>query len=290
MTPEHTWKEYEQSSPEEKIYPLNFVCQYVMKKRDELARLESQSVHDILQIRNESERIRQLSQNLQKKHRQGQTTDLEELQEIHAMQEKLHLQIEALSISMTEKGFVFENMNNMLQQTEYLISRLIFRDNLTTAYNRYFFVSRAEQMFQDAQTAQGLSMAFIDIDNFKQFNTNFGHDFGDQVLQQLSHLIDQHIQSYPDTYLIRMGGDEFILLSDGTMTYTGFTQLLERIRSAIAAMTIQWRKLNSQISISIGAANALKDHAASYWELYRQADDRLYRAKERGKNILVYAN
>ena len=145
-------------------------------------------------------------------------------------------------------------------------------------------------MFQDAQTAQGLSMAFIDIDNFKQFNTNFGHDFGDQVLQQLSHLIDQHIQSYPDTYLIRMGGDEFILLSDCTMTYTGFTQLLERIRSAIAAMTIQWRKLNSQISISIGAANALKDHAASYWELYRQADDRLYRAKERGKNILVYAN
>ena len=290
MTPENAWREYEQSSPEEKIYPLNFVCQYVMKKRDELARLESQSEHDILQIRNESEKIRQLSQDLQKKRTQGQTNSLVKIQEIHTMQKKLNLQIEALSISMTEKGFVFENMNNMLQQTEYLISRLIFRDNLTTAYNRYFFVSRTEQMFQSAQTTHGLSMAFIDIDNFKQFNTNFGHDFGDQVLQQLSHLIDQHTQSYPHTYLIRMGGDEFILISNGTMDYAGFTHLLERIRSSIATMTVHWRKLSSQISISIGAANALKDHAASYWELYRQADDRLYRAKERGKNILVSTN
>ena len=42
---------------------------------------------------------------------------------------------------MTEKGFVFENMNNMLQQTGPLISRLIFQDNLTAAYNRYFFIS-----------------------------------------------------------------------------------------------------------------------------------------------------
>lgn len=276
--------ENKEASPAEKIYPLNFACHYVMRKRDELTQLEAQSIQDILQILHSSSTLLELSEQLKEA---GPSHNQKDVLRIHQLQKSLHEKIKALSIQMTEKGFVFENMTNMLQQTEPLISRLIFRDTLTVAYNRYYFISHAEHMFKAAQKTTGLSIGFMDIDNFKQFNTEYGHDFGDQVLPQLSQAANTLIQQHPGTYLIRMGGDEFIILNDGTLDYRSFCSLLETVRQQAAQLIIQQGSISSPISISIGAANAQKENAANYWELYRLADERLYRAKDAGKNILI---
>lgn len=274
----------QEASPAEKIYPLNFACQYVMRKRDELTQLEAQSIQDILHILKISEGIMQLSEQIKTA---GSARRQEDVLQIHHMHENLYEKIKALSIRMTEKGFVFENMTNMLQQTEPLISGLIFRDTLTVAYNRYFFISHAEHMFKAAQKTAGLSIGFMDIDNFKQFNTDYGHDFGDQVLQQLGQAANALIRQHSGTYLIRMGGDEFIVLNDGTLDYLSFSRLLESLREQAARLIVRQGSVSSQISISIGAANAQRENAANYWDLYRLADERLYRAKDAGKNILI---
>jgi len=190
--------EFNEISPAEKIYPLDFACHYVMRKGEELSQLEAQSIQDILHILRSSATIMQLSDQI---HEAGALRKDEDVQRIHQLQQSLHEEIKALSTRMTEKGFVFENMTNMLQQTKPLISRLIFYDNLTVAYNRYFFISHAEQMFKQAQERMGLSIGFMDIDNFKNFNTEYGHDFGDQVLQQLGKVAEMLIENHPETYL-----------------------------------------------------------------------------------------
>lgn len=277
--------ELEETSPMERIYPLNFVCEYVMRKKDELTELESQSIQDILEILKASERIQEYTRGMQEADGMG-----EEHQRLYAMQKELHEKIRTLSIQMTEKGFVFENMNNMLQQTGPLISRLIFQDNLTAAYNRYFFISHVGAMFKRAQKHYGLSMAFIDIDNFKQFNTEYGHEFGDQVLQWFGKTVDKIIHSHSNMYLIRMGGDEFVVLNHGSMGYAAFIRLLEELRIAVGSMVMQQKKKDCSISISIGAANAREDGLADAWDLYRLADERLYRAKGAGKNVLITAD
>ena len=276
--------EFKEISPAEKIYPLNFACHYVMRKRDELSQLEAQSIQDILHILRSSETIQQLADKI---YEVGPSRKKEDIERIHQLHKSLHEEIKALSIRMTEKGFVFENMTNMLQQTNPLIARLIFFDTLTVAYNRYFFISHAEKMFKESQKRMGLSIGFMDIDNFKRFNTEYGHDFGDQVLQQLGRVAEMLIENHPETYLIRMGGDEFIILNNGTLNYTDFCELLDSIRQQAAQLIVNQGTVSSLLSISIGAANARIENVDNYLELYRLADERLYRAKDAGKNALV---
>ena len=276
--------EFREISPAEKIYPLNFACHYVMRKRDELSQLEAQSIQDILNILRNSEKILQLSEQIYQAGASRKKTDVQQIYEMH---KALNKEIKELSIRMTEKGFVFENMTNMLQQTNPLIARLIFFDTLTVAYNRYFFISHADKMFRESQKRMGLSIGFMDIDNFKQFNAEYGHDFGDQVLQQLGKVAEMLIENHPATYLIRMGGDEFIILNNGTLNYTEFCELLESIRQQAAQLIVNQGTVSSLLSISIGAANAQIENVDNYLELYRLADERLYRAKDAGKNVLI---
>ena len=185
---------------------------------------------------------------------------------------------------LTRKGLIFEDMNNMLQQAEPLIHRLLFFDNLVNAYNRYFYVSYSSELFHRAGERGGLSMAFFDIDNFKQYNTDFGHETGDKVLQTVCDIIQRRIHTTEGLYLIRMGGDEFVILDDGVVDYDAFLRLLTEIRQAIASdRSIYGRS----VTISIGASNAIADDAESTWDVYQHADARLYVAKNHGKNQIV---
>jgi diguanylate cyclase (GGDEF)-like protein len=172
----------------------------------------------------------------------------------------------------------------MLKQAEPLIHRMVFYDSLVNAYNRYFYVSYSTEMFHSSKEHGGLSLAFFDIDNFKQYNTDFGHETGDLVLQLVCDLIQRKLHRTQGLYLIRMGGDEFVILDEGVMDYAAFLQLLSDIRQSI----VDDRSIYGRaVSISMGVANAERDAAQSTWDLYRLADARLYRAKNLGKNRVV---
>ncbi len=272
-----------QLPPEERIYPLTFACRYVMEKKDDLALLETQTFSDLLHLQNH---LATLLEHTRQVLQETTGTPIPSQAALQLLEEEKALQTHTASLiaKVTQKGLLFENMTNMLQQTEPLISHLLFRDNLTTAYNRYFFLTHIEDLFQEGQKTFGLSLAFIDIDNFRDFNTRFGHDFGDKILKAIADTIHHHIYHLRQTHLIRMGGDEFILIST-QMAFSDFVSLLDQIREAVCHLRDTYPK--APVSISIGAANAQKDTIHHYHPLYLLADQRLYDAKNQGKNQII---
>ncbi len=271
-------------TPEEKIYPLRFIVDYVQEKKDALLALEGKALHQTLQIRELTDEITRLS-----RQQFGNFQDLpEETKQIFELFLKQQKLIRELTVVLTSNGLAFEDIDNMLQQAQPFILRLIFRDTLTDTYNRYFFISRGEQLLQQAPPAIGLSLAFFDIDKFKLCNDTYGHEFGDAALKYLCHTINEHIQQHDlkDTYFVRMGGDEFILLST-ELAFPHFVLLLDDLQRKITAGTICWESISAKITVSVGAANSVFGQMKSPWDVYRMADSRLYLAKERGRNRIV---
>lgn len=271
----------EHLSPGEKVYPLKFLCDYVMQRREELTGYETQDLKESIQIMHSLE---SLVSRLDADCQGASTIPCEKV--LAARQElvEMHDAVERHRRQLTKKGLIFEDMSHMLKQAEPLIHRMVFYDSLVNAYNRYFYVSYSTEMFHSSRGHGGLSLAFFDIDNFKQYNTDFGHETGDLVLQLVCDLIQRKLQWTQGLYLIRMGGDEFVILDEGVMDYPAFLALLSDIRQSI----VDDRSIHGRaVSISMGVANAEKDGAESTWDLYRLADARLYRAKNLGKNRVV---
>ena len=271
----------EHLSPGEKVYPLKFLCDYVMQRREELTGYETQDLKEAIQIMHSLE---SLVSRLDADCQGSSTIPCEKV--LAARQElvEMHDAVERHRRQLTKKGLIFEDMSHMLKQAEPLIHRMVFYDSLVNAYNRYFYVSYSTEMFHSSKGHGGLSLAFFDIDNFKQYNTDFGHETGDLVLQLVCDLIQRKLQWTQGLYLIRMGGDEFVILDEGVMDYAAFLALLSDIRQSI----VDDRSIHGRaVSISMGVANAEKDGAESTWDLYRLADARLYRAKNLGKNRVV---
>ena len=271
----------EHLSPGEKVYPLKFLCDYVMQRREELTGYETQDLKEAIQIMHSLE---SLVGRLDADCQGASTIPCEKV--LAARQElvEMHDAVERHRRQLTKKGLIFEDMSHMLKQAEPLIHRMVFYDSLVNAYNRYFYVSYSTEMFHSSKEHGGLSLAFFDIDNFKQYNTDFGHETGDLVLQLVCDLIQRKLHRTQGLYLIRMGGDEFVILDEGVMDYAAFLQLLSDIRQSI----VDDRSIYGRaVSISMGVANAERDAAQSTWDLYRLADARLYRAKNLGKNRVV---
>ena len=83
-----------------------------------------------------------------------------------------------------------------------------------------------------------------------------------------------------------MGGDEFILISN-ELAFPHFVLLLDDLQRRITGGTIYWEQLSGKITVSVGAANSVFGKLSSPWDVYREADARLYNAKERGRNCIV---
>ena len=268
-------------TPQEKVYPLNFLCRYVMARRSELEDFETQELKETIHV---TEMLQGILHQMVEQCAGKDSVSVEDVLDARISLEKILATLQEHRQHLTRKGLIFEDMNNMLQQAEPLIHRLLFFDNLVNAYNRYFYVSYSSELFHRAGERGGLSMAFFDIDNFKQYNTDFGHETGDKVLQTVCDIIQRRIHTTEGLYLIRMGGDEFVILDDGVIDYEAFLRLLTEIRQAIASdRSIYGRS----VTISIGASNAAADDAESVWDVYQHADARLYIAKNHGKNQIV---
>lgn len=274
----------DQITPEEKIYPLRFIVDYVVKKKNELLALEGQSFHQALAIQNISEEIGRIG-----RKEYGETANLsEEGKRLRALLDKQEKLIHDLTVGITRKGLAFEDMDNMVKQAQPFILRLMFRDTLTDTYNRYFFISRSDELLAAADPSIGFSLAFFDIDDFKHCNDTYGHDFGDEALRYLCKTVNSHLQQnfYEHTYFIRMGGDEFILISN-ELAFPHFVLLLDDLQRKVSAGSIQWEDIKGQIRVSIGAANTVFSKINTPWDVYKAADERLYVAKRGGKNRIV---
>lgn len=274
----------DQITPEEKIYPLRFIIDYVAEKKNLLLALEGQSMHQALDIQAISEEILRKGKKIY-----GEPEEMNEQdRQMYDLMMKQQKMIHELTVGLTEKSLAFEDIDNMIRQAHPFILRLMFRDTLTDTYNRYFFISRGKELLKEALPEIGFSLAFLDIDDFKRCNDVYGHDFGDEALKYLCRTVNYSLQRHclNHTYFVRMGGDEFILISN-ELSFANFTQLLGKLQQRISNGSIQWEDIKGSITVSIGAANSADSSLKTPWEVYRQADERLYKAKGGGKNCIV---
>lgn len=163
-----------------------------------------------------------------------------------------------------------------------ILSDDICKDAMTGIYNKKFIESTIYKIYN---TDKHKALAFIDVDDFKKFNTLYGHNFGDEVLITLCEVINSHLEGYENTYFIRVGGDEFIIFSlDFNMKE--FTNLLDKIVKDVASTKIPFGKKKVGVKITVGVACTDMDHCNKFIELYNLADKRNMMAKKNGKNYV----
>ncbi len=176
-----------------------------------------------------------------------------------------------------------DELASALRQVEHQareLEKLSLHDALTGVCNRrYLETALAEGYARARQTQQPLCVAMIDVDHFKQINDRHGHAIGDDVLCRLARVVEQRLRA--GDFLARHGGEEFVLV----LPHIGMQQMLERgeaIRSAIEAD--DWARIvpGLRVTISLGIAGA--EEAPSWEALVALADQRMYRAKNSGRN------
>lgn len=161
------------------------------------------------------------------------------------------------------------------------------RDPLTGLYNRRYFEETLEEQWAIASQSQSyLSMFMLDLDHFKRFNDNFGHDAGDYVLKEIGVLLSNVIKERGT--VCRIGGEEFAIICPNLDKHASIT-LAESIIELVRELHLDVRGISlGQLGISVGIAN-YPAHNASGKELVKLADTALYEAKERGRSQAVYA-
>lgn len=162
-------------------------------------------------------------------------------------------------------------------------------DGLTELANRRYFDERyALEWAHAMRDRQPLSVAILDIDFFKNYNDQAGHAMGDRVLQAVASVLTNGMNRATDL-VARFGGEEFALLMPGTGAEPA-SQLAERLREATGSLAM--RRLDSteadRITVSLGGATLRLSNNESAAELLKAADDHLYRAKNEGRNRVVW--
>ncbi len=158
------------------------------------------------------------------------------------------------------------------------------RDPLTGAYNRLQLEEVLEREFQEAlRHGRPLSIAFIDLDDFKHINDRHGHLVGDQVLQEFTRCLAGHLRQ--SDLLARYGGEEFLVVlanCDASAAHTTLKRILAEISRTPMALV---DGVPLYITFSAGVASQGDgDRFSSAQELLRAADEALYGAKRDGRN------
>jgi diguanylate cyclase (GGDEF)-like protein len=162
-------------------------------------------------------------------------------------------------------------------------------DSLTQVKNRHYFDKKLPGEYRRAYREKSwISLLIIDIDHFKLFNDNYGHQAGDTVLQTVASTI-QDIVKRPSDAVSRYGGEEFTVLLPNT-PQEGAYQVAEKIRKKIEALEVEWQGQSLSVTASFGLACCIPSHHEAESTLLKQADDFLYVAKEHGRNRVIYAD
>lgn len=173
--------------------------------------------------------------------------------------------------------------NEELEQAMLQLDEIAGTDELTGILNRRRFFQEAEARLQNIDDYQACALCMIDIDYFKGINDRYGHQGGDQVLEQFSRIASSCLRT---TDLFgRYGGEEFILLLPHNNQESGI-KVAERIRQAFSSHC--FNELEQGLSFTLSAGITLHRWGEPLEDTLKRADDALYRAKKGGRNQTVY--
>lgn len=159
-------------------------------------------------------------------------------------------------------------------------------DNLTGLMSRHAFYESASSLLKlIKRNNDSMSIAYIDIDFFKEINDKFGHEAGDEALKSFAGLLNNVVRE--SDLIGRLGGDEFIL----ALPHTGLENVkvvINKIKEACESHTvlINDRIIKFTVSIGVSSSTAVSDDILE--RLIKESDEALYEAKKSGKNQIAF--
>ena len=188
--------------------------------------------------------------------------------------------IAGISFDITDRKFYEIQMEEYQRRLESAITeleRLSTTDALSGLKNKGAFTPRLDDEIARAKRySLPLSLLFLDIDKFKEFNDTFGHPAGDEAIQEVSRIIEKYTR--PSDFVARVGGEEFAVILPCTDAQGAFI-MAERLRRGVESAI--WTK--RQVTVSVGLAE-ISDTLADSDCLTKAADKALYEAKHQGRN------
>jgi diguanylate cyclase (GGDEF)-like protein/PAS domain S-box-containing protein len=168
----------------------------------------------------------------------------------------------------------------VLEKQQHL-DHLAHHDQLTGLPNRLFLAAHLPGAIEEAKRSGSmLAVLFLDLDRFKHINDSRGHETGDQLLKAVAQRIRTTTRT--DDIVVRMGGDEFIVVLKTVSTPEQINEAASRITEALAApVLIEGRPLVTTASIGV---SLFPRDGSTMGELLRQSDTAMYQAKDRGRN------
>ena len=224
--------------------------------------ITTRTIHPIEEIREVLQRV-QKSQDYSLRIETGSDDELGELQ--HEINHLLQCVMES---QLQDK----EEQKSLEKKAE--------KDPMTGVMNKKAIAQRVEQMIEEARESDGkLAVGFVDIDDFRDYNTKYGHAEGDHVIKYIAHTLREVIPGSVG----RNGGDEFVFCmeTDGREVVAQTMELLERklATGIINGVTGERMPVPCSIGIVIDCAGR-----TDYRKLIQEADEAMYQAKGNGKN------
>ena len=162
------------------------------------------------------------------------------------------------------------------------VRKLSIRDGVTGLYNHRHVMELVQAEFDRVDRYQNpFSVLMIDIDHFKKVNDEHGHPAGDEVLREVSNVIQQELRTVD--VVGRYGGEEFLVVLPQT-PHEEAIRTAERVRSQVGSHVFHAEGTALQVTISVGVATAPADAAGTATGVVREADKALYRAKTAGRD------
>lgn len=170
-------------------------------------------------------------------------------------------------------GVIVRVANNAAASEKTLGER---RDPLTGLPDRAFLLSRLDALMHGERRAdRKFAVLFVDLDNFKQVNDEYGHLIGDRVLQEVGRRMTGCVREGDS--VVRFGGDEFVVLLERVSGQPEIEPVIERIHRSLAE-PVAIPEGTFTLSVSIGVAEASPQHQSPE-DLLREADRAMYAAK-----------
>lgn len=200
----------------------------------------------------------------------------------------------ALARDVTETHTSHKKLKELtgeLEQTNQRLLQLSETDELTGLYNRRFMEKFLQEEWErHIRSTKPLSLLYIDIDFFKQYNDTYGHHKGDEVLAESAIIVKKHARRTVDK-AARFGGEEFAIILPET-NHDEAVMIAEKLRHDVEHKKIEHRasKIANVLTVSIGVATMFPTHSEPVTKLKIEADIALYKAKKLGRNRVEKMN
>lgn len=185
-------------------------------------------------------------------------------------------------------SLVIKRQSEQIGRINQQLQGLVHTDALTDLHNRRFFDEVLPGYLTHAQAAGETAAAvMVDIDHFKRYNDQYGHQAGDICLRRVADIIRDSLPKAG--YAVRYGGEEFFLLAEATGTGQGPLALAEAVRTRVEEAYIEHLAAPlGRLTLSLGAA--VSKPGEGLQALAARADAALYAAKQAGRNCCVLAD